>query len=83
MTLHRASSDIYILKAVKLLLLLLGNFCLLTQSSLQPPNLFCQVFSCHLFYNLWRKPAECIVTAEAEIHVVVKIMLQIYEDHLG
>jgi hypothetical protein len=39
MTLHRASSDIYILKAVKLLLLLLGNFCLLTQSSLQPPNL--------------------------------------------
>ncbi len=39
MTLHRASSDIYILKAVKLLLLLLGNFCLLTQSCLQPPNL--------------------------------------------
>jgi hypothetical protein len=39
MTLHRASSDIYILKAVKLLLLLLGNFCLLTQSSLQLPNL--------------------------------------------
>jgi hypothetical protein len=45
--------------------------------------LFCQVLSCHLFYNLWRKPTECIVTAEAEIHMVVKMMLQIYEHHLS
>jgi hypothetical protein len=34
-----SAEHFFILKAVKLLLLLLGNFCLLTQSSLQPPNL--------------------------------------------